>query len=168
MRDGAARARSRQQGRKGIVYLERIGTLDADRLRLVRSPAHGRNRSCGLSGRLQESQASTVQFSGGITGKDAGQLCISSPGLSLWGLSQDPYWVLLGSLLGLRADTSSTLMQHLSLPALPPSPTLTPRAHKVEGAPPAACHLTLPSRLVKTGPWGAGTFFCSSQGHLSE
>lgn len=125
--------------------------------------APGRNCTCGLSGRLRESQASTVQFSGGIACKDAGQLCISRPGSSPWGFSQDPYWGC-----GLRHFFHLDAAFFTPSPSLPPSPTPTPRAHKEEGAPSAACHLTLLSRLVKMGPWGAGASFCPSQGHLSE
>lgn len=82
---------------------------------------------------------------------------------TLTGSYWDPYWGC-----GLRHFFHLDEASFTPSPSLRTSPTPTPRAHKVEGAPSAACHLTLPSRLVKMGPWGAGAFFCSSQGHPSE
>ena len=170
MRDGAARARSREQGRKRMVHLGRIGTLVADRLRLVRSQllveiAHvffqvncGNHKpaQCSFLGaslaRTQASYASPAQAPPhGASAK------------TLTGSYWDPYWGC-----GLRHFFHLDAAFFTPSPSLPPSPTPTPRAHKEEGAPSAACHLTLLSRLVKMGRWGAGASSCPSQGHLSE
>lgn len=110
-----------EQGRKGCGLPGKDRTLDTDRLRLVRSPAVGRNHMWPFRS-AAGTKPVTVQFSLGASGKDTGQLCISSPGCSPWGLSQDPYWVLLGSLLGLGLRH----FLYLDEASFTPSPSLCP------------------------------------------